>query len=263
MAGLNRRQAIVSLAAAAVGVGAAAAPELLGLRNGSRANAAHHNPKKPKPPPDPGYAHGQPMQAVRNPVHNLRDLTPPAPPNAIALTIDDGPHPRYTPMMLDLLAEFGVVATFNLIGRQVLEFPAVVRRIADSGHQLADHTVNHPLNIVRLPPATIQKEIAEAHDQIAQTTGRSPRFFRSPGGAWSPAVVETATAHGMICVDWGIDPRDWARPGTARISEAMLKAQAADVLLCHDGGGDRTQTIEALRSVIPALKQRGLTFVAL
>lgn len=197
------------------------------------------------------------------PVHNLHDLTPTAPLNAIALTIDDGPHPRYTPMMLDLLAEFQVPATFNMIGTQVTRNAALVQRLANAGHQVADHTVTHPLNLPRLSAARIEEEIAGGHDRVAQVTGIAPKFFRAPGGNWSPQVIEVAATHGMICVDWQVDPRDWSRPGTAHIVRTLLAAKAGDILLCHDGGGDRTETIEALRTVIPALKQRGLVFVAL
>jgi peptidoglycan/xylan/chitin deacetylase (PgdA/CDA1 family) len=214
------------------------------------------------PPPDPGYAHG-PLQALQRPVHNLHDLTPGAPPNAVALTIDDGPHPTWTPKMLDLLAEFKVPATFSLIGQQVTEYPKLVQRIVAAGHQVSDHTVTHPMDLPQLSTGTIKEEIGGAHDRIAQTTGVAPKFFRAPGGAWSQQILNTATEHGMISIDWQVDPRDWARPGATRITDTLLRAQAGDILLCHDGGGDRSETVRALRTVIPALQRRGLTFVAL
>jgi peptidoglycan/xylan/chitin deacetylase (PgdA/CDA1 family) len=214
-------------------------------------------------PEDPGFTGGRPIRELRRPVHTLHDLTPGAPPNAVALTIDDGPDQRWTPMMLDLLAEFGVPATFNLIGQQAKEFPELVRRIVAAGHQLADHTITHPLNLPSLSGNRMREEIGGAHDLIAQISGVAPRWFRAPGGAWSHRILDTATEHGMICIDWEVDPRDWARPGTRRIASTLLTAKAGDILLCHDGGGDRSETIQALRTVIPALKQRGLTFVAL
>jgi peptidoglycan/xylan/chitin deacetylase (PgdA/CDA1 family) len=255
----------MAMAAAGAGLLVGGVPELVRtLRPGTPAkkSARHARGAAHAAPPDPGYAHG-PLQAVRRPVHNLHDLTPAAPPNAVALTIDDGPHPRWTPMMLDLLAEYQVPATFSLIGIQVTGMPKLVERIVASGHQVCDHTVTHPLNLPRLSNARIQEEIGGAHDRIAQTTGVAPKFFRSPGGAWSTQILDVAAEHGMICIDWQVDPRDWARPGTVTITERLLRAQAGDILLCHDGGGDRSETIRALRTVIPALKQRGLTFVAL
>jgi peptidoglycan-N-acetylglucosamine deacetylase len=263
---MDRRQALASIGAAGVAALLGGAPDLYRFAVPGRSVHAH----APGPPrltvrPDPGYARGRPLQVIdkTKPVHNLHDLIPAAPLNAIALTIDDGPHPRYTPMMLDLLAEFQVPATFNMIGTQVTENSALVQRLANAGHQVADHTVTHPLNLPRLSAARIEEEIAGGHDRVAQVTGIAPKFFRAPGGNWSPQVIEVAAAHGMICVDWQVDPRDWSRPGTTHIVRTLLAAKAGDILLCHDGGGDRTETIEALRTVIPALKQRGLVFVAL
>jgi peptidoglycan/xylan/chitin deacetylase (PgdA/CDA1 family) len=253
---------LVTLAAAAAGVAAAGWHDvwpLIGAGSGGAVTKAHVR----TPPPDPGYAQGRPLQALRSPVHSLHDLQPAAPPNAVALTIDDGPHPVWTPMMLDVLAGFGVTATFSMIGVQVTEYPHLVQRIVAAGHQVADHTVTHPMNLPRLAPDRMRQEIIGGHDRIAQVTGVGPKFFRSPGGAWSPQVLATATEHGMISIDWQVDPRDWARPGSGTISQILLRAQPGDILLCHDGGGDRGQTVEAVRTIVPALKQRGLTFVAL
>lgn len=265
MGGLDRRQALLSVAAGAVGLLAGGGPV---LARAVQPDMTHKKPRTPKPSPhgppqDPGYARGRPVQALQRPVHGLKDLSPPAPPMAVALTIDDGPHPTYTPQMLDLLAEFHVPATFSLIGEQVIEYPQLVKRLVQSGHQVSDHTMTHPLNLPQLSTATIKQEIGEAHDRIAQLTGIAPKFFRSPGGAWSGQVLDTAAEHGMINIDWAVDPRDWARPGTGSITRSLLGAKAGDILLCHDGGGDRSETIQALREVIPALQKRGLTFVAL
>lgn len=256
---------LMGMAAAGAGLLAGGAPELTRMTRPaapSRKPARHALKAARHPLRDPGYAHG-PLHALRRPVHNLHDLTPAAPANAIALTIDDGPHPRWTPMMLDLLAEFQVPATFSLIGIQVTELPKLVERIVAAGHQVCDHTVTHPLNLPRLSAGEIRDEIGGAHDRIAHTAGVAPKFFRAPGGAWSAEIMDTATAHGMICVDWEVDPRDWARPGRITITDRMLRARGGDILLCHDGGGDRSETIQALRTVIPALQRRGLTFVAL
>ncbi|MCW2903851.1 MAG: polysaccharide deacetylase [Streptosporangiaceae bacterium] len=253
----------MTLTALSVGALGAVAPEpARGLRpDGDQKRIPP--PASHRPPPDPGYAGGRPMQALRRPVHNLRDLRPDAPANAVALTIDDGPDPKWTPMVLDLLARFQVPATFCLIGLQVKEFPKLIQRMVAAGHQVADHTVTHPMDLPALSAGRIQEEIGEAHDRIAQTAGIAPRFFRAPGGAWSPQIMDTAAKHGMICIDWEVDTRDWARPGTQSITNALLGAKAGDILLCHDGGGDRSETVQALLTVIPALKARGLTFVAL
>lgn len=265
MGGLDRRQALLSVAAGAIGLLAGGAPVVVRAAQsdtGHKSLRARKRAAVPRRPPDPGYARG-PMRALQRPAHGLKDLAPPAPPTAIALTVDDGPHPTYTPQMLDVLAEFRVPATFSLIGEQVTEYPQLVQRIVASGHQVSDHTMTHPLNLPSLAAERIRSEIGEAHDRIAQLTGVAPKFFRAPGGNWSTQVLDVANERGMLCIDWAVDPRDWARPGTTSIANSLLGAKAGDILLCHDGGGDRSETIQALRTVIPALQKQGLTFVAL
>jgi peptidoglycan/xylan/chitin deacetylase (PgdA/CDA1 family) len=264
MGGLDRRQVLLSVAAGAVGLLAGGGPVFV---RSVQSDTGHRTLKARKPaaqgpPPDPGYARG-PMRALQRPAHGLKDLSPPAPLTAIALTVDDGPHPTYTPQILDLLAEFRVPATFSLIGEQVTEYPQLVKRIVMSGHQVSDHTMTHPINLPSLASDRIKVEIGDAHDRIAQLTGVAPKFFRAPGGNWSTQVLDVANERGMICIDWAVDPRDWARPGTTSITNSLLGAKAGDILLCHDGGGDRSETIQALRTVIPALQKQGLTFVAL
>ncbi|MFB4320074.1 polysaccharide deacetylase family protein [Actinomadura sp. 21ATH] len=197
------------------------------------------------------------------PIRRLSELVPPAPPNTIALTIDDGPHPEYTPRVLDVLAEHQVHATFFIIGQQVKEYPKLVERIAAGGHQICNHTMTHPLSFDDLPKKRLKKEIAEPHDVIAQTSQVVPTFFRAPGGAWSPAVMDVIGEHGMLPIDWAVDPRDWARPGVGSIRKTLTKSKAGDILLIHDGGGDRSQTVKAIRAAIPKLKEKGLSFVAL
>ena len=220
-------------------------------------------PTPHKPRVDPGYANDiRPIRADAT-VHTLADLFPPAPSTAIALTLDDGPDPTYTPMLLDLLAEFQVQATFSVIGEQLKGHPKIIQRISDAGHQLANHSVTHPLDLAALPPKQINREIIDCYDQIAQATGTAPRYFRSPGGNWNSRITETAAAYNMICLDWSIDPRDWAEPHTDRIASALTNAKSWDILLCHDGGGDRGRTVAALRIAIPELKASGFSFIVL
>jgi peptidoglycan/xylan/chitin deacetylase (PgdA/CDA1 family) len=217
----------------------------------------------PSPTPTPAPPSPTPLPRRKEAVHKVHDVLPDAPPNAIALTIDDGPHPEWTPKMLDLLAEHDVKAMFSLIGIQVKQYPQLAQRIVAAGHQLCNHTMNHPLEIAEMSSRKVDREITEAHERIGDATGVVPKFFRSPGGAWSRAVFASAARHGMLPIDWDIDPRDWARPGTHHIKRSMLAAKGGDILLCHDGGGDRSQTIKALGQVLPKLKARGLSFVLL
>lgn len=218
-------------------------------------------PAVPGPFEPPGLR--PPIPARARAAHHVQDVLPQAPANAVALTIDDGPTPEWTPKVLDLLDAQGVTATFSLIGIQVRQFPKLAQRISEAGHTLCNHTMHHPLRIARLSPSQIATEILDAHKLIADATGVAPAFFRSPGGSWSPSILDAAAQGGMVPIDWDVDPRDWSRPGVDHITRTMLNCRAGDILLCHDGGGDRSETLRALGTVIPALKKRGLAFSAL
>jgi peptidoglycan/xylan/chitin deacetylase (PgdA/CDA1 family) len=209
-----------------------------------------------------------PMPTQHRPIFTLADYRrinpgPAFPSDALALTIDDGPHPIWTPKILRLLARYHVPALFCMIGNQVLGHETVAKAVARDGHQLANHTWSHPSALAGQPHARVRKEIARAQEKINDTTGYAPKLFRSPGGAWSVTVLQEAARAGLIPLDWSDDPRDWSRPGTAAIERRLLAARPGQILLCHDGGGDRSQTYTALRTVIPALTARGLHFVAL
>lgn len=218
-------------------------------------------------------AHGATPQSASSvlatPVFSLGDYvkrTPGAPAfphNAVLLTIDDGPHPVWTPKILRLLQQYDVRATFCIIGRQATQYPALVRAAVSEGHHLANHTFSHPLGLPWLPRAAMTAQVVDAQDAIVRASGFTPRQFRAPGGRWSPQMMRLTAVHELLPVDWNIDSRDWSRPGSASIVEAMLAADPGDVLLCHDGGGDRSQTYEALKIVLPQLTARGLQFVTL
>ena len=107
----------------------------------------------------------------------------------IALTIDDGPSPEYTPQVLRLLAKYKVTATFSMVGLEVAAYPGLVREVAAAGHVIANHTWSHP-DLARLSPVTVAGQLDRATDAIHRATGREPRLFRAPYGAWSPAVLD-------------------------------------------------------------------------
>jgi peptidoglycan/xylan/chitin deacetylase (PgdA/CDA1 family) len=222
-------------------------------------------PAAPKPSKNPAPA---PWRPLRKPVHTLKDYRrvlpgPAFPAHAVALTIDDGPHPVWTPKILRLLEKHDVPALFCMIGNQVLGHEDVARSVVRAGHQLANHTWSHPSTLARKSAAGVHKEILKAQEKIHDTTGYAPTLFRSPGGAWSPTVFREAAKSGLIPLDWSDDPRDWTKPGTVAITRRMMATRPGQIILCHDGGGDRSQTYAALRTVIPALSARGYRFVAL
>ncbi|WP_375489063.1 polysaccharide deacetylase family protein [uncultured Jatrophihabitans sp.] len=182
---------------------------------------------------------------------------------AIMLTIDDGPSPEWTPKYLALLAKYRIPATFCMIGRQVRSNRDLAKDVRDHGHVIANHTWTHDERLAFGSPAHIRAEITRTQDAIHAATGYTPNQFRNPGGAWGSAVYAELARARMMPLGWSVDPRDWARPGAAAIEHTMLRARPHQIILCHDGGGDRAETYRALRTVIPALLRRGYTFVTL
>ena len=264
---LTRRRLLTALP------GAAGLAMLAGTGPSTAAPALSASPPrattKPRTrPTESATAAPRKLAAQHKPVFTLSDYrrvtsAPAFPSDAIALTIDDGPHPVWTPKILRLLDKYHVPALFCMIGNQVLGHETVAKDVTRDGHQLANHTWSHPTSLATKNHAAVGKEIKRAQEKIHDTTGYAPKLFRSPGGAWSPTVLKEAANAGLVPLDWNNDPRDWSRPGTAAIKRRMLAAKPGQILLCHDGGGDRSQTYQALKTVLPALKARGLRFVAL
>ena len=178
----------------------------------------------------------------------------------IALTIDDGPSRAYTPQVLRLLDKYGVTATFSMIGLEVAAQPGLVREVAAAGHKIANHTWSH-LDLAVMPPFMIADQINRATGAIHQATGRVPTLFRAPYGAWSPVVLQHCAQAGMTPLDWSVDPRDWSRPGVASIvGNIMRNTRTGSIILEHDGGGNRSQTVAALKIVLPRLLAAGYHF---
>jgi peptidoglycan/xylan/chitin deacetylase (PgdA/CDA1 family) len=181
----------------------------------------------------------------------------------IALTIDDGPDPQWTPKILAVLDRYRIRATFSMIGRHAWAYPHLVATVAGAGHQIANHTFSHPIPLTRLAPAQIHDEINRTSDAIgAATGGHRPALFRAPGGIWSPAVLAACAQAGMRPLDWSVDPRDWARPGVSHIVDVILtRTKPGSIILDHDGGGNRQQTVDALTIALPRLLDAGYRFV--
>lgn len=171
----------------------------------------------------------------------------------VALTFDDGPS-EYTPEFLRVLREKGVHATFFEVGQEMPGREATMRQILAEGDELGDHTMNH----VEYPGYS---QIAGAASRIEDYTHFQPCLFRPPGGAYNSGVVATAGSLGMRTVNWDVDPRDWSLPGTGAIySNIVGHAQPGSIVLMHDGGGPRSETLAALPQVIDTLRARGYRF---
>ncbi|MFJ1702427.1 polysaccharide deacetylase family protein [Kitasatospora sp. NPDC088346] len=181
---------------------------------------------------------------------------------SVALTFDDGPGPATGPI-LDLLAQYHVRATFCMVGTNAAANPALVRRIVAEGHRLCDHTVHHPQPLHALSHDRQVQEITAAKDMILDAAGAGTpvTWFRAPGGDFTAENEQIAARAGMRSLSWSVDPRDWSRPGTAAIVSAVQRGlRPGGVVLMHDGGGDRSQTVAALRLLLPWLTAQGYCF---
>lgn len=209
----------------------------------------------------------RPLLAARG--ERLVSVEPP-PGRRVALTFDDGPDPRWTPRVGRVLREAGVPGTFFVVGSQAARHPGIVRRLASDGNELGDHTFTHTsLTEGPLWQRRLQVQLTEA--VLAGITGRYSRFVRPPYSATPDAVSgaqerELAKVVGrryyVALADY--DSQDWQRRGVASIvRHASPPGSTGGVIMFHDGGGDRSQTVAALRRLIPALRARGFRFVRL
>lgn len=181
----------------------------------------------------------------------------------VALTFDDGPQPVFTPQILDVLQRYGVPATFFCIGRQVQAYPAVVRRTFQEGNVVGNHSWNHS-SLTTLSPDAIRWQLSSTSAIIQQATGVAPRLFRPPYGATNATVKNIAAQLGLVQIGWTIDPGDWRHPGVSTLVSTVLnKVRPGSIIVLHDGGGDRSQTVQALPQIIRGLQQRGFTFTTL
>jgi peptidoglycan/xylan/chitin deacetylase (PgdA/CDA1 family) len=175
----------------------------------------------------------------------------------VALTFDDGPD-AYSMQVLDLLAEYHVKATFCIIGRQVAAHPDVIRRIVADGHTLCNHTWDHDLMLRNRTEAQIRTEMQSTNDAIhAVVPDAKISYFRAPGGGFSPQIVQLASDLGMKSLYWQVDPQDWTCPGAPAIVNRVIgHTHPGSIVLMHDGGGNRSQTVEALRTILPNFTSR-------
>lgn len=189
------------------------------------------------------------------------------PPGTVVLTFDDGPDPTWTPQILEVLARHRVPATFFVVGSQVTRHPGLARRLVREGHEIGAHTFSHP-RLADMPAWRQDLEHSQTQMAIAYATGVKTQLLRPPYSSFPDALddatwstVRQVGSHGYLTVLNNIDSRDWARPGVdAIVANATPARDAGAVVLLHDAGGDRAQTVAALDRLIPALTQRGYRF---
>ncbi|MEU6810061.1 polysaccharide deacetylase family protein [Streptomyces sp. NPDC046831] len=176
---------------------------------------------------------------------------------SMLLTFDDGPDPRYTPQILDTLARYDVRATFFVCGEMADWNRNLLVRMADEGHVVGNHTWSHPL-LTRLGRGRIRSEIERTSDLVEGTCGERPLWFRAPYGAWNRAAFQLGAECGMEPLAWTVDSLDWTTPGTGTVVDNVESGAAPGVIvLSHDAGGNRSQTVRALRTYLPRLLDDG------
>ncbi|WP_433026403.1 polysaccharide deacetylase family protein [Actinomycetospora sp. CA-053990] len=245
LADVGRETVLAGSAAPAVSAGAPA---------GIRARTAEDAPARGMP--------GAARPAITSSLLSVTSTSTERP--SVALTFDDGPTPQYTPEVLDLLKEYQAPAVFCMIGNQAVAHPELVSRVIGEGHRLCDHTMTHDATVGTNTPDLMSRQLFTSHDSLANvlTPPNVIDYFRAPEGRWSPELDQTAAQTGMRPLGWSVDTLDWTQPGVGGIvSSVQQSVHPGAVILFHDGGGPREQTVEALRQLLPWLRDQGYQFV--
>jgi peptidoglycan/xylan/chitin deacetylase (PgdA/CDA1 family) len=179
----------------------------------------------------------------------------------VALTFDDGPDPLHTPAVLDVLAAFGVKATFFLVGEKAAKHPELVQRMAQEGHQIGGHTWAHR-EIVGMTNAELDLELTRCRDIIAKASGIDSRLFRPPRGRVDLASIRRVCGQGYCLVHWTKTYSDYKKDGIENLLRRFRgnRPVARDIVLLHDHNED---TVAAMRTLIPEWQAAGITFSAL
>ncbi len=177
----------------------------------------------------------------------------------IALTFDDGPHPTLTPKLLDILASERVLATFYVVGKNVLRYPSIMRRIENEGHEIGNHSHSHCL-LKNLPKEEVKKEVVSLQYLLKKQLGHYPETFRPPYGAFTFSQAQWLKKdYNLTSVHWDVDPLDWKRPSVSVLRDRLVsKAQPGSILLLHD---IHPNSVTVIPSVIKELRKKGYQFV--
>lgn len=179
----------------------------------------------------------------------------------VFLTFDDGPDPRFTPLILDILAQASAYATFFVVGEDAIRFPSLVRRIAQEGHEVANHTWRHR-HPWAISSGVARQEVSFGSAALADVLGRSPRYFRPPHGRFRRCMMDQARELGQTVVIWSLSAVDWGPwGGAARIARRLRTAKGGDIVLLHDAwrGYNRPwETVRVLAGFLSDLRDRNL-----
>ena len=181
----------------------------------------------------------------------------------VYFTFDDGPHASYTLPMLESLSRYDALATFFVLGVQVQRLPEVLEQVVADGHRVARHTLNHP-SLANLTREEFMSEVVGGDEAIRAVVGDRAdplACLRPPYGAVDERTAPLAAELGKSLVLWDVDPQDWRQPGAEQIAAYVLShASPGAIVLMHDGGGGRSQTVEALETILAELSSRGYEF---
>lgn len=177
----------------------------------------------------------------------------------VALTFDDGPHPEFTPKLLDILKKRNVRATFYLIGKNVTAHPEIVRRMVAEGHEIGNHTYNHPA-LSKMGAARVKSELDRTTTAIRDAAGVTPATMRPPYGATNASLNRRIREEfSMPVIMWSVDPQDWRYRNASRVSSHIINnAKPGDIILAHD---IHASTIAAMPAVVDALLAKGFQFL--
>ena len=183
--------------------------------------------------------------------------------SVVYLTFDDGPHPSFTTPIMEILTRYAAPATFFALGAQIAQYPDLTATLATNGHSLQNHTYSHPA-LNRISREAYVDEVTRADAAIQAAVGDAAlptTCLRPPYGAIDSATALIAAELGKAIVMWDVDPQDWRQPGAGQIARHILShAYPGAIILMHDGGGGRSQTVAALRTVLAELAARSFTF---
>lgn len=217
------------------------------------------DPTNPAQPLQPSAVATPPVPATppapRKPSYNSCNVEGPY----VAITFDDGPHPKLTPRLLDMLKERGLKATFYVIGQNVVQYPEIMQRMVAEGHEIGNHSYTHPA-LSKCSPAKLTEEITKSNEAILQSCGVTPTTIRPPYGATNAAVTKRLNDEfGLTVVMWSVDPQDWKIRKASHVSNHILQnTKPGGILLAHD---IHPSTIDAMPAVLDGLLSRGHKFV--
>lgn len=178
---------------------------------------------------------------------------------AIALTFDDGPWPESTVKILDILKKNDIKATFFWVGRYLKTYPELGKKVATAGHAIGNHTWNH--KYFKYSQDAAAKEIDRTSSLIEEVTGIKMSMFRPPGGVLTNGLAHYAQKKKYAVVMWSVDSLDWRNSMQSLQENVLRQASSGGIVLMHDGGGNRSKTVEALPNIIAELRKQGYKFV--